>query len=192
MFSIEFLLDQRFHIPSVWSLTVEYFWGIQRETHNLLKKSGWKLCQSYDSNLFELSKFFVNLLPRFQLSLIYDQCSLIRHNTILNIGKGINKFWVGIFTSQGHIESPKQHVSESVTTPAKMIGPRLTDYELHEGQQHVCFTSQRWAYSRLVRPAPYLDSGSVSRGRKRFHRPAALASCCSCWCLAGMVQSSSS
>ena len=36
-------------------------------------------------------------------------------------------------------------------------------------------SSQRKAYSRLVRPAPNLLSGSVSTGMKRFHKPCVLA-----------------
>lgn len=36
-------------------------------------------------------------------------------------------------------------------------------------------TSHRCAYSTLVSPAPYFFSGSVSKGRKRFQSPSALA-----------------
>ena len=39
-------------------------------------------------------------------------------------------------------------------------------------------TSHKCAYSMLVSPAPYFFLGSVSRGRKRFQSPSALAFSC--------------
>lgn len=38
--------------------------------------------------------------------------------------------------------------------------------------------SHKKAYSTLLNPAPYLTSGSVSRGINRFHNPAERAFCC--------------
>ena len=153
--AVKVLLDQSLHISCVWSLAVEYFWGIQGQAHHLCR-----------NNMIVTTKWCVNSILRCHIMTSFNSSRLLTVRA--NQSENLDSF------------------SDQQRRTWKVL-------EMLPHQSGNTFsTSQRCAYSRFVSPAPNFASGSVSRGRKRFHRPAALASCCSCWCLAGMVHVSCS
>ena len=52
----------------------------------------------------------------------------------------------------------------------------LIDRRTSGAMSDLPISSQMNAYSTLLRPAPYTESGSMSRARNKFHRPSDLAS----------------
>ena len=169
------LLDQGFHISCVWSLAVEYLWGIQGQAHHLCSKRAchcqWRpkdglIVQMKNKNgaMASCVHEYVNQSPSdlWVCSELRWSCSIIGETGVM-LGR----------------------VKISKLSTWHTMASRVPVWDMSS-------TSQRCAYSRFVSPAPNFASGSVSRGRKRFHSPAALASACNCWCLAGIVQVSCS